>query len=310
MNEYLISSLEQQLKQDPTSRVFFRLAEEFRKGGAYDRALEVCRAGIAHHPNYVPALVCMGRCLLQLGLRAEAEQNFRQVLAKTPDNPHALSGLATICREGGRLDEALAYYETLAIQEPNTESVAEEIEKLRQAHLEANPLDPPTAPPPLPRAFQPPPPAESQQEPESLAVSDEVEMEEIEALDVDDIKEELDPIDLEFERALQEPTPEEELLPDITAVARSHALPAAADTAFSEEDERMLAKGLRHEKKNHYEASFRIYQNLLKKHPDNEAVLGHLTRVKDSLKGETKPNKKIRILSNWLDKIKGVYYVP
>ena len=324
MNEYLISSLEQQLKQDPTSRVFFRLAEEFRKGGAFERALAVCQAGIAHHPDYVPALVCLGRCRLQLGLRAEAEQNFRQVLAKTPDNPHALTGLATICKEGERFDEALFYYEALAIQEPNNEAVAEEIEILKKAHLETDPLNPPSEPPPLPTPEPlPDPPGEvvpleaQETEPLEEDLGEPVSLDEPELEEIPTTIEEPeapDPIDLEFEKALQDTPSEEALLSEFDELVQAATLPPAQEDAVPSslpgEDEGLLTKGLKHEKREHFEAAFHIYRNLLKKHTGNETVLGHLTRVNDHLKSETKQKKKVRILSNWLDKIKGVYYVP
>lgn len=343
MNEYLISSLEQQWKQDPKSRVFFRLAEELRKGGALERAMEVCQAGIQHHPDYVPALVCLGRCRLQLGLRAEAEQIFRQVISRTPDNPHALNGLATICKEAGRFEEALVYFEALAIHEPNNEAVLEEIEALGQARDEANPLDPPTAkaaaepvfvapakpaaappvkpatappvppgkakpatvPPPIPAAAREPAPAVTQSSSEQGMEESAEYLDDLEDLD------EPDPIDLEFEKALKEASPVDALLPEFAELDGSVAATQGSGAGnLSEPDERELTKGLKHEHREHLEAAFRIYKNLLKLYPENQAVLGHLARVNSRLKSETKQIKKVRILSNWLDKIKGVYYVP
>jgi len=125
--------------------------------------------------------------------------------------------------------------------------------------------------------------------------------------DLEDL-EEPDPIDLEFEKALKAASPVDALLPEFTG---PETAATAADVAsLGEQDEKELTKGLKHEHREHLEAAFRIYKNLLKTYPGNEAVLGHLARVNARLKSETKQNKKVRILSNWLDKIKGVYYVP
>lgn len=129
MNEYLVSSFRQQLKADPTSRVFLRLAEELRKGGVYADAVSVCEDGLTHHPRYVPALVCLGRCQKRLGQLDAAEKVFRQVLDMTADNSHALRGLSDILFERGAYSEAVPFLETLSLVEPNEDTQA----RLQQA---------------------------------------------------------------------------------------------------------------------------------------------------------------------------------
>lgn len=123
MNRYIVSSLEQQLRNDPTSRVFLRLAEEFRKGGMYDKAVRVCEDGLRHHPRYVPAWVCLGRCHESLSRPLEAEKAFSQVLEFSSDNPHALRGLGVIALNRRLFDEARLYFERLLIQEPADEQI-------------------------------------------------------------------------------------------------------------------------------------------------------------------------------------------
>ena len=146
MNEYLISSLEQQLKKDPKSRVFFRLAEELRKGEAYKRAIQVCREGLAVHPDYLPASICLGRCLQSLSLFDEAVSVFLGILEKAPDNSHALRGLGSICFDSERWEEALSYFEMLLIHEPNDESAQEKIDEIRMKRRAARISGPAGAP--------------------------------------------------------------------------------------------------------------------------------------------------------------------
>lgn len=131
MNEYLVALFQQQWREDPQSRVFLRLAEEYRKGELYGKAVEVCRQGIEHHPEYVPALVCLGRCELAQGHVAEAEQAFEKVRGLAPDNPHALRGLGQIYLETERLEEAQTLFEVLALQDPSDALVQETLDALR-----------------------------------------------------------------------------------------------------------------------------------------------------------------------------------
>lgn len=131
MNEYLISSLESQLEKDPNSRVFLRLAEELRRAGQLDRAIEVCQTGLKKHPNYLPALVCLGRSQHASGRLPEAEELFDDVLKMAPDNVHALRGLGDIACDTGDPETGLRYYETLEMLDAS-EEISEKIADIRQ----------------------------------------------------------------------------------------------------------------------------------------------------------------------------------
>ncbi len=49
------------LREDPKSKVFVRLADEYIKGGLYDEAIHVCEEGLEHNPNYLSGKVPLGR---------------------------------------------------------------------------------------------------------------------------------------------------------------------------------------------------------------------------------------------------------
>ncbi len=136
MNRYIVSSLEQQLRNDPTSRVFLRLAEEFRKGGMYDKAVRVCEDGLRHHSRYVPAWVCLGRCHESLSRPLEAEKAFSKVLEFSSDNPHALRGLGVIALNRRQFDEARLYFERLLIQEPADEQILDWLQQCEDGALQ------------------------------------------------------------------------------------------------------------------------------------------------------------------------------
>jgi len=101
-----IDDLRRRLEQDPASIAFAQLAEEYRRDGQLDRAVQICRAGLAHHPAYLSAHVTLGRALMGLGQDGEAQVEFEYVLGAAPDNLVALKGLeelrARLTSEAGR----------------------------------------------------------------------------------------------------------------------------------------------------------------------------------------------------------------
>jgi len=310
MNEYLIASLERQWKEDPRSRIFLRLAEEYRKSGEYEKAVEVCRQGVDVHPTYVPALVCLGRCMLELGQVFEAEQRFNQVLKITPDNPHALRGLGNIFFDAGRDAEALPFFEALLIHEPMDEAVQQKVAEIKarlSQDVEEEAPTPQASEPELattvdldetlsgvpaePSAPEGEPPPEEPVAGPSPDTDDET-AESFAVFEKSDRA--LDELDIEFvdEGGLE---PEEEP-------------PAPSAPVLAAEDEKRLTTGLKHEKMGHYEEARALYLELGRKYA-GPGVSEHLARIDQLLSSETKRQKKARYLSNWLDKIKGVYHV-
>ena len=89
---------------------FAQLAEELRRDGATDEAVAVCRAGLAHHPNYLTARVTLGRALVELDRLDEAFTELTTVLDAAPGNLPAIRALAEIYQRRGLLSEALVHY--------------------------------------------------------------------------------------------------------------------------------------------------------------------------------------------------------
>lgn len=112
MSEQLprIDDLRRRVLHDPASIAFAQLAEEYRRAGAYESAVEVCRAGLARHPGYLSARVTLGRALLELDRIDAAHDELQAVLAGSPDNQPALRGLGEVFHRRGNLNEALAHY--------------------------------------------------------------------------------------------------------------------------------------------------------------------------------------------------------
>ena len=75
---------------------FGAIAERFRRGGALERAVSLCREGLQKFPDHVSARVTLGWSLLDLGKYDEARQELEQVLRRAPDNLAAIRGLAEL----------------------------------------------------------------------------------------------------------------------------------------------------------------------------------------------------------------------
>ena len=102
-----IQELRRRIQQDPASLSFAPLAEELRRAGRIQDAIDTCRAGLAIHPSYVSARATLGRALLDQGALDEALTELTTVLAVAPENLAALKGVAEI-RERLAADQAPA----------------------------------------------------------------------------------------------------------------------------------------------------------------------------------------------------------
>jgi tetratricopeptide (TPR) repeat protein len=125
-----IEELRRRIQRDPASIAFAQLAEEYRRAGRFQEAVETCCAGLEHHPGYLSARVTLGRSLVETGELDHAQAELEQVLHAAPENLAALRGLAEIHHRRGELREALGYYRSaldLARHDPDLEQVVREI---------------------------------------------------------------------------------------------------------------------------------------------------------------------------------------
>lgn len=81
-----IADLRRRVERDPASIAFAQLAEEYRRDGRYDDAIEVCSSGLARYPGYLSARVTLGRALMDIGRFDQARQELQRVLDLSPDN--------------------------------------------------------------------------------------------------------------------------------------------------------------------------------------------------------------------------------
>jgi tetratricopeptide (TPR) repeat protein len=93
-----IDELKRRVRQDPASISFAALAEEYRRAGQFQEAIDACREGLRHHPGYVSARVTLGRALLEAGEFEEARGELEYVLGAAPENLAATRALEEIRR--------------------------------------------------------------------------------------------------------------------------------------------------------------------------------------------------------------------
>ena len=143
-----IEELRRRVQMDPASIAFAALAEEYRRMGRHEEAIETCRAGLQRHPAYLSARVTLGRALIETGDFEGAREELETVLKSAPENLAAIRGLALIHERLGHSAEMDPQFAAL---------MNAEVERAQAARAAA-----PEPPPPSPVEAPPLPVAEAQ----------------------------------------------------------------------------------------------------------------------------------------------------
>ena len=131
-NRALIEDLLRQYAENPR-RVFARLANELRKSGDYDRAIEICRGQIPQQPGYISGHIVLGQSLYDCGRLEEARQTFETALNLDPENLIALRHLGDIARQHGENEVAKGWYRRLLEVDPQNDEVVAQLEAMGSA---------------------------------------------------------------------------------------------------------------------------------------------------------------------------------
>lgn len=164
-SERRAEELEQRLQDQPGSRLFVQLAEEYRRLERYDDAVRTLEKGLEDQPTYLSARVLLGRCLLESGDAAGAVPELEKVLRQ--DQTHLLAHklLAEAHLETRDLDAArqrLDLYEMLNESDPEIQQLRARLRSSDEGRDdEPETAAPPPAPePPAPRKTSVPEPDE------------------------------------------------------------------------------------------------------------------------------------------------------
>ena len=131
-NSALIDDLRKQFAENPR-RVFARLANEYRKRGELDSAIEICRSHVPLQPGYISGHIVLGQALYDSGSLGEARASFETALTLDPENLIALRHMGDISRATGDLSSARSWYRQLLEIDPQNEEVATQLDSLSAA---------------------------------------------------------------------------------------------------------------------------------------------------------------------------------
>jgi tetratricopeptide (TPR) repeat protein len=131
-----ITQLRVRWQNDPSSRIFLQLAEEYRHLGRVQEALAVLDGGLKEHPGYLSALVAKGRCLLELGDPGQARGVLERVVQQDATQMVANKLLVRAYLETGepaRAGQRLDLYTLLNDSDPEIEELRRRVVAMSRA---------------------------------------------------------------------------------------------------------------------------------------------------------------------------------
>lgn len=151
-----LDELKRALTRDPASRQFLALADEYRRQGQVDEAIETLQRGLEQSPNAVAGHVALARLLQQQGRLDESLPSYQTALRLDPQNLVALRHTADLYLSTGDKVEAIKKLKLFRGLNPGDREVNELIRQL-DAEIAGTakpapgyePVQPPS-PPPLP----------------------------------------------------------------------------------------------------------------------------------------------------------------
>lgn len=105
-----IARLADRISKDPKSKLFVPLAEEYKKAGDLEMAIQVLLEGLENNPGYVTARAFLGKLLLAKGDLGSAQKEFEEVVKTIPDNLMARRKLGDLLILQNRPHDALTHY--------------------------------------------------------------------------------------------------------------------------------------------------------------------------------------------------------
>jgi len=132
MSSEEIERLKEKIEKDPNSKLFVPLAEEYKKAGMYDEAIDALIKGLEKQPAYLSARVSLGKIYIERGMFADAMAEFEKVIAAIPENLYAHKKLAEIYRELGDKDKAIREFRTVLKLNPLDEWAATSLSSLEK----------------------------------------------------------------------------------------------------------------------------------------------------------------------------------
>jgi tetratricopeptide (TPR) repeat protein len=133
-----IDELERKFGENPR-RYFAALANEYRKNGELDQAIELCRRHLTEQGSHLSGHVVLGQALAEAGKSAEAWSVLRRALDLDPENFIALRVLGELSAQSGERAEARDYFVRALEIEPRSEQLLAAVAALQPAVVQPEP---------------------------------------------------------------------------------------------------------------------------------------------------------------------------
>ena len=118
-----LDELKHKFDENP-KRYFAPLANEYRKAGDADLAIELCRTYLPQQPNHMSGYIVYGQALHDAGQTEESAAVFKQALSLDPENIIALRNLGDISRNAGDNVGAMRWYGKVLELDPRNEEIS------------------------------------------------------------------------------------------------------------------------------------------------------------------------------------------
>lgn len=128
-----IDELERKFGENPR-RYFAALANEYRRNGELDQAIELCRRHLTEQRSHLSGHVVLGQALVEAGKSAEAWSVLRRALDLDPENFIALRLLGDLSVESREPEEARGFYRRALEIEPRNEPLLAAVAALETRH--------------------------------------------------------------------------------------------------------------------------------------------------------------------------------
>jgi tetratricopeptide (TPR) repeat protein len=100
-NASTVERYAQLLAEDPASPAFVEYARALVEAGELEQAVQVCEAGLQHHPRSVVGRVVWGKALLHLGRPAEAMEQFDAAISGERENAQTYNLISEVLLRKG-----------------------------------------------------------------------------------------------------------------------------------------------------------------------------------------------------------------
>ena len=135
---YRLEDLKQRWEQNPSSRLYLQLAEEYRRLERLDEAVQVLEEGLESRPGDLSARVALGRYSLAKGDVGRAEEALAAAVERDPTHLVANKALLEVYLLQGSAEKAgerLEIYRLLNDRDPELEHLEFRLHSLRQSSL-------------------------------------------------------------------------------------------------------------------------------------------------------------------------------